>query len=487
MNTTVIITCFESSAPFGLLTRRFPPAMLPVMAKPLLEHVVERCVESGFTRIHVALTEHPLFVRAFVGEGKRWGAEVLTSDFREPCPYEDTLKRLWSDFEGHYVLIPAETLIDLDLTSLLQFHVGARVRVTRALARSLQASEADSAAAGQNAQELVETGIFCVTPSLPHGDAADFIHDGPFIGIHDPNTLWQANRATLFGRFPKTAGPETGDGPGKWIGHHCRIDPRAVIESPVCIGNHARIGAGAEIVGGSVIGEGVIVDNEATVQSGVIMDHTYVGAYTNVVEKIVSGRFIMNVRTGLGIEVSDAVLMSEVREKALAPFIRRLADACVAGFLLLMTGPFWFTWGVVRICRGRAFFAHKRVLIGGARRGGHAYLSPSTITLRTFDDTGPFMSRLPGLFQVVTGELELVGIRPLPEDEFMSLAREEWAVLRFEAPEGLFTPVDAIGLPDMTEDERVVIENYYASTRRGSEDVKTLLTALFNLIFRTGR
>jgi NDP-sugar pyrophosphorylase family protein len=484
MNTLVIITCFEKSAQFGLLTRSMPTAMLPVLAKPLLEGHIERCVEAGLTRLHVALLEHPLFVRRFLGDGRRWGAEAATTDFLDPCPYEDVLRKIRVEGADHVLIIPAETLIDLDLTDLIDFHVTRGARITKVAARSLAGPTQASDSPPPEGAQYAETGIVVVSSAVSGEDTIEYRHDGPYLRIHDPATLWRANHETLFGLFPKTAGPETGKEKGKWIGHHCRIDPGAVIEVPVCIGNHARISAGAELLGGSVIGEGVIVDQDATVRSSVIMDHTYIGAYTNVSEKIVNGRFMMNVRTGVGVEVSDAILMSEVREKTLAPFVRRAVEGVVAGFLLLATAPLWAAKGALRVLSGRPFFDRQIVLTGGSNRGGPAYASPTRIAMRTFVDSGPFLSRLPGLFHVIAGEIQLVGIRPLPEDVFTSLCREEWATLRFEAPEGLFTPVDAIGLPDMTAEEQTVIENYYASTRSASMDVRTLLTALYRLIVR---
>jgi NDP-sugar pyrophosphorylase family protein len=118
--------------------------MLPVTAKPMLERLIERCVEAGLTRFYVALTEHPLAVRRFLGEGRRWGAEIMTSDYRAPCSWKEVLKRTPADPDDHVLLIPAETIIDVDFRNLLEFHEREGARVAVVSAREFSPEEAES-------------------------------------------------------------------------------------------------------------------------------------------------------------------------------------------------------------------------------------------------------------------------------------------------------------------------------------------------------
>ena len=100
-----------------------------------------------------------------------------------------------------------------------------------------------------------------------------------------------------------------------------------------------------------------------------------------------------------------------------------------------------------------------------------------------FNDSGALLSRLPALLDVLRGRLKLVGVRPLTQEEF-ALYTDDWTKQRFEAPDGLFTPIDAEGAFDQAEDEKIAIENYYSVTRNFREDTKTLFKAIFKLITR---
>jgi len=101
-----------------------------------------------------------------------------------------------------------------------------------------------------------------------------------------------------------------------------------------------------------------------------------------------------------------------------------------------------------------------------------------------FNDSGPLASRLPALLNVLSGRLKLVGVRPLNQEDF-GLYTEDWTRQRFEAPDGLFTPIDSEGASGQAEDEKIAIENYYTVTRNFREDTKTLYKAFFRLLTGT--
>jgi NDP-sugar pyrophosphorylase family protein len=483
----VILTCFGKCEPFAGLTQQIPVAMLPVLGKPILEHLIEQCVDVGATRIHVALLEHPRPVRHLLGNGERWGAPISAWNFRNPCSYDIVLKRLAGDHRGSVLLIPAETLIDLDFEALIAFHERGAQQLTRVMAREIP-KELKPGSWEENCPEPVsdegvrDTSIVLTDfPTETHGTFDTFTSDGDWLRVETPTDLLHANRGSLYGRFrhltrPGVAKPEIG-----WLGHHCRIDHPVSIEPPVFIGNHVYISSGVRIGGGSAIGNCVIIDEQAKIESSVIMDDTYVGSYTDVLEKIVGGNFVMNAKTGLGMKVTDPIIVSDLRERTVRLAARRATDKALAALMLLLTCPIWILKGLLRILRGKTFIDTKLCIIAHPGDDRSAALTSHRVNLLVFNDSNPFVSRLPGLLDVVAGRLSLVGIRPLQEAE-MPMPAEDWAMLRFDAPAGLFTLLDALGLHDLEEDEKTVIENYYASTRNLSGDLKIWFKAMLNLV-----
>ncbi len=70
--------------------------------------------------------------------------------------------------------------------------------------------------------------------------------------------------------------------PGIWIGENTYIDPSAIVESPVFIGDGCRIGARAKILSGTIIGDNVTVGNDAELSRPIIWNGAIVGEETSL-------------------------------------------------------------------------------------------------------------------------------------------------------------------------------------------------------------
>jgi NDP-sugar pyrophosphorylase family protein len=114
-----------------------PKPLMPIGDYPILEVIVRQLVHQRFTRITLAVNHQAEILKAFFGDGTKWGVQIDYSLETKPMSTIAPLS-LISDLPENFLLMNGDLLTDLDLTGFLDRHIQEERLFTIAASRRLQ-------------------------------------------------------------------------------------------------------------------------------------------------------------------------------------------------------------------------------------------------------------------------------------------------------------------------------------------------------------
>lgn len=289
------------------LTYRCPKPMLPLIDRPFLQWLVERCVAAGVTDILVNIHYQAGQVREFLADGRQFGAQIRYIEEVTPLDTAGALTLAKPYFTGEPLLVfNADILTDLDLQALLTFHQTHGNAVTLTLTRveditpyglveldrencvlAFREKPTPDQAATYLAQGIntINAGTYVLQPHLfdlyPGGEPLSFervffpevldrgykmmgfVWEGYWLDVGTPQKLYQAQLDILQGKvkFNWRAQSLTA---GVWIGINTTISDQARLYSPCYIGDNCYVGEKAVIAAGTIVGANSWLNNFVT-------------------------------------------------------------------------------------------------------------------------------------------------------------------------------------------------------------------------------
>jgi len=104
------------------LTLTRPKPMLPVAGRPLLEHIVVHLRHHGVTQLAINLYYKPNAVVAHLGNGRRWGVQILYSWEQNLLGSAGAAKKIAWFFDQTFVVFYGDLYTELNLRPLISFH-----------------------------------------------------------------------------------------------------------------------------------------------------------------------------------------------------------------------------------------------------------------------------------------------------------------------------------------------------------------------------
>jgi len=294
------------------LTTRRPKPMVPIVNRPLLEHTIDVLKQSGIREIVATLQYLPDLIENHFQDGSQFGAKIDYLREEKPLGTAGGVKRAEEFLDGTSIVFSGDVLSDIDLSRAIRFHKRKGAIATILLTRVPNPIEYGVVITNEEGQikqflekpgwgevfsDTINTGIYVLEPEVlryvPSQTEFDFsknlfpkllemneplfgyVGDGYWCDIGNPIQYLQANHDALRGLIKlRIPGSEKN---GVWIDLDAEIEKNVKINSPVLIGKNSRILRGAKITEFSIIGDGVTIDEGATIKRSVIWNHSLIG------------------------------------------------------------------------------------------------------------------------------------------------------------------------------------------------------------------
>jgi mannose-1-phosphate guanylyltransferase / phosphomannomutase len=296
------------------MTANQPKPLLPVVNRPLMEHVLLLLRRHGFDETVVTVQFLASLVRSYFGDGEELGMGLSYATEERPLGTAGSVKNAEAALSADtFLVISGDALTDIDLSAVVAAHRRRGSLVTVCLARRPDPLEfgivitdeddrierfLEKPTWGQVFSDTVNTGIYVMEPEVfdrvPAGEVVDwsadvfpallaagaplhgFVADGYWedVGTHDS---YRKAHADALNRLVdvEIAGFEVS--PGVWVGEGAEIDPEAELVGPCAIGDYAKVEGGARIGELTVLGSNVVVKEGAQLDRSVVHDNAFVG------------------------------------------------------------------------------------------------------------------------------------------------------------------------------------------------------------------
>jgi carbonic anhydrase/acetyltransferase-like protein (isoleucine patch superfamily) len=381
------------------LAEHQPLALVTVLGKPLLAYWLEQLADLGIREIKILAADRPDQVRAFVGDGARWGLEVE--------------------------VIPALR----ELT------------VVEARGKYRPKDETDWPTAQL---DVILMDRFPGLPNLPLFDS--------YSGWMTAVQAWLPHSALRHRVGVREVQP------GVWAGLRSRISPAAKLHGPCWIGENAWVGANTTVGPYTVLENRVVVESGVEVSHSLVGPDTLLGHFTEVKDSLASGSTLVNWRSGSRTTVPDAFLMCSLKQPERLAKAGNVVGRSLAALLMLVSAPIAALFILAAKMRNQPSLRELRAV----RPQGSAMSAPHEM-VRYYELAGArgWFRMWPQLWNIVRGDFAWVGNRPLGPAEVAQL-ESEFDRLWLAAPIGLISLADAEGVAGTFTDDARACASFYA-------------------------
>jgi mannose-1-phosphate guanylyltransferase len=299
------------------ITYGMPKPMVPVLNRPVMEHIARLLARHGFSEAIANLHWFPELIEGHFGDGSKFGIELSYSREEQLLGTSGGVRYAAEFLGDSFLVISGDALTDIDLIAMREFHESHDGIATLATKRVEDTSQFGVAITGADGRiqgfqekpdpaealsDLANCGIYMfraeifdffpgpgkaklaapddpagfadwatdVFPALLEGDVPFYSHeiDAYWNDIGNLDELRQGNLDALRGAVEVEPGaPQAQE--GVWSASSLN---GSEVTAPVLVGADVEIGAGVRIEGPAIIGDGCRIGDGACIRDSILLE-----------------------------------------------------------------------------------------------------------------------------------------------------------------------------------------------------------------------
>jgi len=297
------------------LTCNTAKIMVPILNRPLLEHLINYLKKHGIVDIIIALGKQVEQIQSYFGDGSKFGLRIAYSVEHFPMGTAGAVKNAQSPLDESFIVFNGDIFTDIDLTAMMDLHCEKKASVSIALtpvedptiygvvetdAENRVKRFIEKPSRDEVTTNMINAGIYILEPeilnyippkifftfernvfpaALERGQAVyGYPSEAYWIDIGTPEKYLRLNH-DLLQRYPHPALSIAGEGLGEEVKFEgeSTVHPLAQIEGPAIIGEGCFIGKNSIIRGPVALGAGCQIEESATVEGAVLWQNCKVG------------------------------------------------------------------------------------------------------------------------------------------------------------------------------------------------------------------
>lgn len=312
-----------------------PKPMVPLMNRPMLEHLLLLLKAHGVTEVAITTCYLPEAIESFFGDGHQLGLRLRYFLEETPLGTAGSVKNAEEFLDEPFLVVSGDALTDFDLSRFMAFHREREALATIALTRVENPLEYGVVIAGGDGRirrflekpswsevfsDTVNTGLYALDPRvldfLRRGENVDFSKNlfpalltrrEPLFGCvlegywSDVGNLEQYRQShyDVLARKVRLTRRGTELAPGVYAGEGTEVAPGVDFEPPVVLGDFVRLEEGVELGPEVVIGDHAVVRSGASLKRSVVWGNTVIDRRAELRGAVVADRVF--VRAGAAV------------------------------------------------------------------------------------------------------------------------------------------------------------------------------------------